>query len=274
MQLLTSVPFNCKINKSASVPMYNFRYLHFGKNNRADGFADSTSYLLSHLKEIYPKEKINQGKDATVYSTNFDGYVLRLNHGTVFDSSKLKPVKTPNNYILAADKNDTMRIMKFVKGKPLYGLNWDIHRRISKEDYIKTFNEIKALPDKTFADYIKNIINIRKSGYNTDEINPNNILLDGEQLNIVDLTKEDVEPKIKIKDFDPLVNKYMLRRVLSNMSKGEIEKFADEIKNFYDRMIQIAKKEGYELCMPDLDHGKLQDITTYLYHKDMAILSL
>ena len=238
-----------------------------------DCFVDSASNVLSHLKELQLGERINGGLEADVYHTNFEDYVLRLQKGEPFNPKKLKPLKDKTGLILAADERDTMRLMRYVKGKPLYGANWEIRTPISKEEYFEAFNEIKGLPDESFAEYIRNVIKIRKNGYDIDEVNPNNLLLDGKHLNIIDLERRETEPIIKIEDFNAFINYHHMFGILKNMSQEERNAFADEIKSFLDRMAEISKKEGYPIQIPELNHNKLQEITTYLYHKDWDIIN-
>ena len=129
------------------------------------------------------------------------------------------------------------------------------------------------MPDESFAEYIRNVIKIRKNGYDIDEVNPNNLLLDGKHLNIIDLERRETEPIIKIEDFNAFINYHHMFGILKNMSQEERNAFADEIKSFLDRMAEISKKEGYPIQIPELNHNKLQEITTYLYHKDWDIIN-
>ena len=242
-----------------------------------DCFVSSTPEILRHLKSIQLKQVINKGKDAVVYHTNFPDYVVRLKNGKDFAPEKLEPI-FKNPLIIAADNEDSMRVMKYVKGKPLYGNNWiDTFRNIEKEDkyaYYTQFNQIKNLPDETFAQYIRDVGDIRKSGYDIDSINPNNFLLDGNHINIVDLEKKSTEPTIKTKDFSPFINEASLISIVREMSFPEAMKFADDIKMFYDRLINISHKEGYDISLPEPNHSKLQGILTYLYYKDETMLKI
>lgn len=77
-----------------------------------------------------------------------------------------------------------------------------------------------------------------------------------------------MSPKICLDDFDALFNEKHLHYICENMSECEIKEFAEEIKNFYDRIISIAQKEGYEIHVPLLNNRELQDLKVYLYHKD------
>ncbi len=233
--------------------------------------------LNSYIK---PENFLGSGREAEVYKVN-GNYILRIEK--IKEKLKMpqdfKPHKDffeGKNYgqAVAVSKDGTVSINKFVKGKPLYGSNWNINKSITKEQYMKTFNEIKTLPDETFVDYIKDIINIRKKGYNIDSVNPNNFLLDKKKINIIDIAPDKVKPKIMLEDFDSLINKNQLYSLLKSMSKSEIKIFADEIKAFYDRMLKIARKEGYNFQIPSLNNRELQDITTYLYHKNWNMINL
>lgn len=240
-----------------------------------DTFTRTTLDINKDLWKIRLGDKINGGCSAEVYKTNFDGYVIRLKRGKKFDPEKLKPLEDPNGLIVAADDDDFIRLMKFVKGNPLYGKDWKLFSYETKEEYLKEFHKIAQLPDETFAQYIRDVLKIRENGYDIDIINPNNYLLDGNHIGIVDLKKDNVVmPDIDVWDFDPLVNKSHLLAILNTMDKQEKVKFAEEIKNFYDRIIEIAKKEGLQVTEPVLYSDRMNDenVTAYLYYKRLDML--
>ena len=258
-----------------------------GLRFEASAIGDTVCFSRESWQKLIPnlQEKINSrtflgsGIEASVYRLD-ENYVLRISNKTKsIGKQHFKPLQDifdGRNYgqAVAISDDGMVTINKFVKGKPLYGPNWNIRKSITLEEFYKGFNEIKALPDETFADYIKNVINIRKRGYNIDSINPNNLLLDGKKINIVDIKRHNIEPKIEIKDFDSIINKFHLKALLAEMTPTEIKNFADEIKLFYDRMLKIAHKEGWKLHIPDINYNELQDLTTYLYHKDWKMIDL
>lgn len=239
-----------------------------------DVFERTTFDLTKDLKKIKLAEKINSGVNADVYKTNFDGYVVRLLRGNEFKPNELKIMDDPNGLIVAANDSDTMRLMKFVKGEPLYGGGWKVLPSISKEDYMKYFNMISNLPDETFAEYIQNIIKIRNNGYNIDIFNPNNYLLHNNHIGIVDLEKQKVHYKLALEDFNPLIDEVHLLNVLSEMDYDEITEFAKKIRTFYDKIIRIAKEEGQYIGEPMLFPGTvhMDNAVSYLYYNKLSDL--
>lgn len=238
----------------------------------SDRFEKQSFDIADHLNEIQLKDEINEGIDAVVYKTNYDGYVVRVLKDKEFKPQNLEMLHNTNTIILASDKDDTEQLMKFVKGEPLYSKGWKFNIPMNKDEYMKHFDMIMNLPDKTFSDYISDVINIRKNGYNIDSINPNNFLLDGEHINIVDLEKSDIKPVIKLSDFSPLINLEHISKILETMSHDEIDVFSDKIKIFYDRMITLSKQQNQDVKMPEIDNTRLQSIEEYLYHKHWDML--
>lgn len=251
--------------------MSSINRVSFGSN---DTFERQGFDISKDLKNIELGEKINEGMVATVYHTNYDDYVIRLIKGTEFDPKKMEIVEDGKGIVIAADKDDKMRLMKLVKGEPLYGKSWVVYMPIGKDEYMDHLDKIIALPDKTFSDYMKDVVNIRKSGYDIDNINPNNYLLDGTHINIIDLEKKSVKPEIKLADIKLFINYYHLDGVLDEMNSEEIENLSDKIKVFYDRIVSIADKNGYDLSIPEIDSQNRQDRDIYLYHKDWDNLNI
>lgn len=266
--------FNIVPIKSCNTRLNN-RYMSYLLSfTSKDTFERQSFDISQNLKNIELGERINDGLDADVYYTNFDGYVMRVLKGAEFNPGKLEMLDNPDGIILASDKEDTMRLMKFVKGEPLYGKGWDINYPVTKDKYMENFNKIVNLPDKAFSGYMNDIVNIRKSGYEIDNTNPNNFLLDGNHINIVDLEKREVEPKLVPEDLYPLINYHHLPSVLQDMTNDEIRNFSDNIKVFYDRLVAIADKNNLKLEIPEIDHNKIQRRDVYLYHKDWKYLNL
>ena len=242
-----------------------------------DVFVKSKTDVLKNIKNIKLKEKINSGNEAEVYKTNFDGYVVRLTRGVKFSSKKLSAVDDPNGLVIASDQYGHIQLMKYIKGEPLYGNGWSVHEAISLNKYKEEFNKIQSLPDETFAEYMREIINIRKNGYDTDPVNPNNFLLNGKHIGIVDLEKSpNIEPELNFNDIDPLVNTYQLRRLLKTMPEKERYKLANNIKTFCDRMITISQKEGYSLSIPNYNKDgfpKDSHLISYLYYQNWNFIN-
>ena len=273
---INPINFSCRMRTVQMKPRSRFVSWFYQRCNYKDTFIRTTFNIDKDLKKVQLKEQINGGRHADVYSTNFDGYVVRLIYGTKFDSKLLNKVEDPNGLILAADSENNIQLMKFVKGEPLYGNHWIGDNPISKKKYFKEFKKIKNLPDRTFAEYIRNIMQIRKNGYNIDNVNPNNFLLDGEHIGIVDLEKDfNIRPQLNLNDFDPLVNKNRLVGIISTMTHQELHYFAGEIRKFYDRLINIASDEGYTISV-----SKTKDncaykmhIINYLYYENWAMIN-
>jgi len=264
--------FNGKTNVLQRRRLASFVRNYF-RTPKTDGdvFVKSETNILDNLKKIKLKEQINAGRSAKVYKTNFDGYVIRLVHNCKFTPKELKPVNDSNGLIIAENGDNTIQLMKFMRGEPLYGNDWKISCPVSKTDYLKTFNIVRNLPDKTFSDYIQKVINLRKIGYDIDTINPNNFLLDKDTINIVDIDKHVIGPwtKIDLDDFNAFVNKRQIKYVIRNMNLLELRQYAKDIRVFYDRMAKIAQEEGYDIGTPKFRYisSDATNIIACLYNK-------
>ena len=243
----TNVSFSAKWNIFNIVRRRKQPVIHH--TQPSDTFTRTTPSFSIDFKSIKKDKYISSGREATVYGTNNDNYVLRITRNSRYNPDEMIPVEDGNGLILASNKDNTVQLLRRVTGEPLYDKEWEvISNNITKEEYLKCFNKIKELPDESFEEYIKNIINFRKNGYNIDTLNPNNILLDGTHLNIVDIEKKPlVKPDITITDFCSLVDFFHIRYNLLSMSGEERTKFLSELDKFFDRIIAIAGKEGYRL---------------------------
>ena len=248
----------------------------------------SSFYKLLKSKDILSLKLgklINIGGSANVYELKgFEElYIVRLEKKSSFDIKKLKLVKNSSKYnpIVAQSKDGKISIQKKICGEPLYDKSWqkNLIEEIEPnlELFYGTLNKINDLPDKTFIEYINNIIDIRNNHYNIDAINPNNFLLDlkNQKINFVDLEYSYINNDlIKIEDFFPLLNHFNLIRILSKLSPSEREQLQLFVRNFLDRMIKIAKQKGIILKMPkvsdyiDCSQGKNQKDIIYIYHND------
>lgn len=249
-----------------------FHRLHLG----SDTFTQTSFDVNKDLKKVRLKEKINEGRTSEVYTTNFSEYVVRITRGMAFAPKALTAIDDPNGLTVAEDQYGFTKLMKHIKGEPLYGKGWIIYKARPVKQYMNTFEKILDLPDETFAQYIRDVINIRKKGYDIDEINPNNFLLDGKQIRIVDLEeKPNIEPQILLRDFDPFVDKYHLIRMFQKMNLEDIQAFAEKIKYFYNRIMRIAEQEGHSLSIEEpKDDGfaKKRHLINYLYYRDWDMI--
>ena len=114
-----SLNLNEKPNLLKLESSMNFRGKTAVLNSPSDMFIRRKTSILENPEKIELKKQINCGRDAKVYKTNFNRYVIRLKHGKAFEPEKLKLLEDPNGLIIAADDNDKMRLMKFVQGSPL-----------------------------------------------------------------------------------------------------------------------------------------------------------
>ncbi len=226
MQIQTSsINFNSKIKPSHKlVKKHKDPYISPIVQLRSDTFVCEELEILNNLDKVTIVKYLNQGREAIVFETNYPGYLIRIEFGNAFNAKKLVPVNSDNGLVIAAYEDNTVQLMRRVKGEPLYGYNWRIVIPVSKDEYMQTFNTIKNLPDESFVKFIRDIVNIREKGHDVDIINPNNILLEGTNLNIVDISSVCAESQssISVLDFDALVNRWHLDILAKNMTKREI----------------------------------------------------
>ena len=250
--------FSGKLN---IVQRWKDRHSSISKPQQADTFVRTTS-IEDEIKSIKPESFINEGHEASVFETNNKNYVLRIVNGKTYNPKDLIPVNDGNGLIVAVNQQNTVQLQKYVKGEPLYERPWNIwESNLTKDEYLETFDKIKNLPDESFTEYIRNILNFRKCGYEIDSVNPNNILLDGNHLNIVDIEKRSmVKPYLFLSDFDALVDRMHVDEMLSQMNKQEINKFAGDIKVLYDRIMNIAKQEGQVIDISENPHSTLYEL--------------
>lgn len=243
--------------------------------------------LLKVIKSKYAGsvkcgEMINSGRSANVFTIEGWGnsYVARVEQDSIFSLKSLQHrYDSPLNPIIAENSSRTISIQRRIQGTPLYGAGW--YERImqkqleSVDNFYQTMNELNALPDETYVDYIKKVIDLREGCWDIDTVNPNNYLLDlvNKRINIVD-----IEPKykgaefIKVQDFFPLINGPKLTQLMVQMTPDECSVLQKQVRNFLDRMIGIAKNEGIKLEMPHIDPKECQDDIVYIYHNQLEYL--
>ena len=233
--------------------------------------ADIFEENLVDIHNIKLDTVINQGRDAIVYQIrNNPNLVIRLEFDSVFNPQKLDTANADlNRHIIAASDDGTITLMRRVKGKPLHGKYWHIMQDINWNDFLGTINEIKEIPDSAFVKYYRDILELRKKGYNVDTINPNNILYDKETktFNIVDITQnEAIKPEVSIKDFYPFVDAARLEYFYKDSTDIEQEIISTNVCAFLDRIAKIGHKIGVDLSMPKAEASGLQKFVVYLYN--------
>ena len=228
---------------------------------------------MINLKNIKRSNFINRGHDYNVYNTNYPDFVLRVKRGKIFNVTKnLKRYNDSLGLVYAQNDDESVQLMKKVSGEPLYGNGWTLMKDVDPFLYFKALRKIIRLPDKTFEDYIKKVLYIRKNGYDIDRFNPNNFLLDNETINIVDLSKTHVEPKISIEDFYPFFDEKILGTLLFNLPKESKDELITTLRNFLARIVKICRRNGQNVEIEKVDHSKLQNFVTYVYYGDKYAL--
>lgn len=216
---------------------------------------------------------INEGREAQVFESNYPDYVIRIVHGKIFNTMDLKKVDNVNGLICATDEQGTIQVLKKVQGEPLYGTGWNILEDASKDNFINGFKMIRNLPDKSFLMYFKNVLSLRKLGFNTDIVSPNNFLIDGNNINIVDIAKEKVEPRLTIKDIYPFLDNFRLQKLLISMEKRERDNLLREIRAFLSRMIRISRSAGSKIDIDTTKNSNLKDLLVYIYNDDKYMIN-
>ena len=225
------------------------------------------------LKNIKRGSLLNSGHSYNVYETNYSDYVLRVNKNFLENkNTDLLPVNDKSDILFAHNINDTVQVLKKVRGEPLYGKGWDLNKTYTTDTFLVTFEKIKNLPDKSFEDYIYRIIELRKTGHEIDTINPNNFLLDGENISIIDVEFKKVEPKISIEDFYPLIDEKKLPNILKSLPLNKRNELVEDIRLLLTRFVKICKRNGQNTNIERVDYSKLQNIVTYIYYNDKYAL--
>lgn len=226
-----------------------------------------------NLPDLKLGAEINRGNEATVYNVkNNPDWVVRVEHKNKQDFSELGTNDFEDNpNVITSTKSGECQILKRLEGEPLYGKNWKIGSKISLIRYFQEIEKIKKIPDEAFAKYCRDVIALRKKSIEIDTINPNNILYDKEkkEFNLVDTKKKiGVQEKLYIQDFYPFIDAKRLPTLYKH--SGDLARYAigKNVREFLDRIIEIAKKEGYEIKVEDINRRWLQDFVTYLYHDD------
>ena len=218
----------------------------------------------------------NSGFEARVYTIKgHDDIVARVERGSRFNPLDLVKVESTNPDVLYKNEAGTITILKKKEGVPLHGYSWKYNEIPLPSIFNRTYDSLINLPDSIFENYINDVINLRKKGYNIDAINPNNFLLNNieQKINILDIKKEPYnEALISIKDFYPFLDGIRIHRFYEMLPPQEFEKIVFKTRTFLDRMYEIGKKMGVDLSMEKLDHSKKQDKIVYVYYNDIPTI--
>ena len=217
---------------------------------------------------------INEGREAQVFESNYPDYVIRISHGKMLNPRELKKVEDTNCLIYATDEQNYVQILKKVQGEPLYGKGWYLLEDSSVDKFIIEFEKIRNLPDISFRNYFQNVLSLRKSGFNTDVVSPNNFLIDNNKINIVDIAQEEVESKLTIKDIYPFVDNFKLQKLLMSMSKEERDILIPKIRAFLGRMIRISRSAGSKIEIDTSKNISNKELLVHIYNDNKYILNL
>ena len=146
---------------------------------------------------------------------------------------------------------------------------------INPYKYFRELKKLKEIPDEAFAKYCHDVMKLRKESLEIDTVNPNNILYDKnkKEFNLVDIEKKiGVKEKLWIQDFYPFIDAKRLPSLYRKSGDLTRTLLGKNIREFLDRMVRIAKQEGYEIKVEDINRHWVQDFVTYLYHDDQRML--
>ncbi|MBE7710336.1 MAG: hypothetical protein E7Z93_07815 [Cyanobacteria bacterium SIG32] len=265
-----------KRNKTVSLP----EGLNFNAKMRPQLVEDVYEAQGPNFANIKIGQRINCGRDADVFEiTNHPDWVLRWEYDSPLDSRILRAVKEQDNVsgVLASNPDGTVKILKRVYGEPLYGKYWDIFNDPIPEESLIHLRQIESIPDEAFIKYYNDVLELRKNGYQVDTVNPNNILYDkkAKKFNIVDIKKADnVSPNVTMNDFHPFLDGARALSLYKRLDNVAREDFSRRVCKFFDRMIDLAKSQGGDLQVQEVDYNKLQNILVYIYHKDEEMLKI
>ena len=229
---------------------------------------------LSYVPEYKLGDVINSGIEAVVYNVkNYKNLVARVDKNTSYNPFKMKQIENDVLGVIAGSKDGTMTVMKKFEGEPLYGKGWNIRHKPNQNTFESTIDNLNKLPDSTFSKLIDDIINIRKHGFDIDNVNPNNFLLDmkSKKINIVDISES--KTGVKGIELDDIIEPLLDYTRIMNLEKIS-EATKSKIKSFIDRIISIGESKNLCFSMEKLDHSKIQSGLVYLYHNDKKMIDL
>ena len=225
--------------------------------------------------------RINSGREANVFEIlGTEDYVIRIKKGLEFSPKLLKevlPTDKIDDITVASNADKSIKILRKISGKPLYGKDWDLFKTPDIKDYLAHFSELEQVPDKVFVDYLRQINELRKKGFDIDKMNPNNYLYDSakQKINIIDVSKlTSINNALTLDELSPLVDGHRIGRVFDQLDNEGKQKFIKRLQTLIDRIVSAAKKEGIDVEIEAIDQNRLQSSLTYMYHNDKKMLDL
>ena len=274
---------------SCSTSPIPYDTFHFAskEKNKVDFRGNNLFTKIKLGKQETPKEEdlnnlklgseINRGHQAAVYNIkNNPDWVARVELKSKFSPPELefvKPEEVPN--VIASTKDGECKVLRKLDGEPLHGKKWNMSANINPYKYFRELKKLKEIPDEAFAKYCHDVMDLRKESIEIDTVNPNNILYDKNKkvFNLVDIEKKiGVKEKLWIQDFYPFIDAKRLSSLYRKSGDLTRTLLGKSIREFLDRMIRIAKQEGYEIKVEDINRHWVQDFVTYLYHDDQRML--
>ena len=242
-----------------------------------DVFEKTQSFDFSKMRL---GNRINSGHEANVFEIlGTNDYVLRIKKEINFSPRLLKgliPTDKIDDITVASNADESIKVLKKISGQPLYGKDWDLFKTPDAKNYLSHFSELEQVPDKVFVDYLRQINELRKKGFDIDKLNPNNYLYDAskQKINIIDTYKKQLKnPKLTLEELSPLVDGHRIERVFRQLGEDEKQDFIKRLQTLINRIVSAAKKEGIDVEIEAIDKNKLQTSLTYLYHNDKEMIS-
>jgi len=277
-KILKFVFGKAKSIKNADITQHTFSPADISHAYGNKKIINGCSVFKGESKNLYytPEFKlggiINSGIEATVYDIkNYKNLVARVERNYKFNPYRLKQVKNDIRGVIASSDYEKVRVMTKFSGEPLYGKGWDLRKKPDQQIFESTLDKLNELPDSTYSQLIEDIINIRKKGFDIDNINPNNFLLDmkSKKINIVDISESN--EGIKGVDLGDIIEPLLDDRRIMYLDKLN-ETTKAKIKSFIDRIIAIGQSKNLKFELEKPNHSRLQNSLVYIYHDDKKMI--
>lgn len=227
----------------------------------------SPKITSSNFSDLKLGKKINSGVESSVYNLKgFKDLVVKTNN---FIPELLEWDINPFTHSVLSTKDKHTVIMKKVKGKPLFNLNWTMSATPSIFSYKKQLMQLLKISDSAYENYIDDLLNLRENSYNMDTINPNNILYDkkNKKFNLVDIKKDEkVIKSISLQDFYPFWDEIRLYNIYDKANYIEKIQIANLVKKLMVKILKIVNNKGFDIKVESLDKYHTQKASTYFYH--------